>query len=429
MAKLIDLSGRRFGKLGVVSRNLDPESKIVSWSCQCDCGKMISVAGSSLRSGKTQSCGCKQIKDRMGIRYGSGVVIAFAGTKNRKAHWKLKCDCGNEYVVIGASLESGNTRSCGCGHHIDLTGKMFGRLTVIEFSGVEKCGNARWLCRCSCGAKKVVDGSTLRRGLTKSCGCARKEAKVDFTGMTFGHLTVLRRQPGSHRRKAEWICRCICGRETMVSSGDLSSYHTRSCGQCGAMSLLDDLTGRTFGNVTVIKRASSSNPDITRWLYRCVCGRERETYRQSLIGGSTTSCGCVRRFDWRGILYRSRMQVFTAMALDVLGEMFEYEAHTFQIPVEDKLKKYTPDFHLIDSDLWLEVKGTTFRDGVVKFDQFKASHTAILLNQEEVRKLTGRSLGHLYRTWLSGPQACADAIARALSNPDKRRRSEMLLST
>lgn len=49
---------------------------------------------------------------------------------------------------------------------IDLTNMRFGRLTVIEYAG-----NRKWLCKCDCGNKKVIEGSSLRAGITHSCGC------------------------------------------------------------------------------------------------------------------------------------------------------------------------------------------------------------------------------------------------------------------
>lgn len=58
---------------------------------------------------------------------------------------------------------------------IDLTGQVFGRLTVIcKPENIEK---STWLCKCSCGSDKevYVVGADLRRGNTKSCGCLHKE--------------------------------------------------------------------------------------------------------------------------------------------------------------------------------------------------------------------------------------------------------------
>lgn len=57
------------------------------------------------------------------------------------------------------------------GKLIDLTGKRFGRLTVIARDGSDKKRNVMWLCACACGQTKAVAGSRLRNGTTKSCGC------------------------------------------------------------------------------------------------------------------------------------------------------------------------------------------------------------------------------------------------------------------
>jgi hypothetical protein len=55
---------------------------------------------------------------------------------------------------------------------IDLTGKRFGYLVAIEQT-IEKSHDANWLCKCVCGQETVVRGLYLRRGLTKSCGCSQ----------------------------------------------------------------------------------------------------------------------------------------------------------------------------------------------------------------------------------------------------------------
>lgn len=58
---------------------------------------------------------------------------------------------------------------------IDLTGKKYGRLTVIKHIGKDKYNNAIWKCKCSCGNIITIRGATLRNGKAQSCGCLRKE--------------------------------------------------------------------------------------------------------------------------------------------------------------------------------------------------------------------------------------------------------------
>ena len=62
MAQLIDLTGKRFGKL-VAIRRFDTERKNVYWLCRCDCGNEKAVAGQDLRRGLTRTCGtCGKFK-------------------------------------------------------------------------------------------------------------------------------------------------------------------------------------------------------------------------------------------------------------------------------------------------------------------------------------------------------------------------------
>ena len=58
---------------------------------------------------------------------------------------------------------------------IVLTGQKFGRLTVVEYAGINKWRNYKWLCLCECGKKKVIRSGSLRNGDTQSCGCLQKE--------------------------------------------------------------------------------------------------------------------------------------------------------------------------------------------------------------------------------------------------------------
>jgi hypothetical protein len=53
----------------------------------------------------------------------------------------------------------------------DLTGLLFGRLSVVERIASTAAGKAQWLCFCSCGNRRVVVGSHLLSGNTTSCGC------------------------------------------------------------------------------------------------------------------------------------------------------------------------------------------------------------------------------------------------------------------
>jgi hypothetical protein len=57
----------------------------------------------------------------------------------------------------------------------DLTGQKFGRLFVIKKISDKGVKHINWMCRCECGVVKSINGDAIKRGLTKSCGCLRKD--------------------------------------------------------------------------------------------------------------------------------------------------------------------------------------------------------------------------------------------------------------
>lgn len=122
---------------------------------------------------------------------------------------------------------------------IDLTGRRFGKLTVIKKGKgrMTKGGQRKttWICKCDCGNDSEVDGEKLRRGHTLSCGCKKKEIKTcfeDLTGKRFGRLTVIRFIKPEERevRQYNWWCKCDCGNEIKACAYKLKNGLQQSCG-------------------------------------------------------------------------------------------------------------------------------------------------------------------------------------------------------
>ncbi len=62
------------------------------------------------------------------------------------------------------------------GKIIDLTGERFGRWTALSLCTQRtKCNSTQWLCCCDCGVEKVVNSRSLRRGVSRSCGCLQRQ--------------------------------------------------------------------------------------------------------------------------------------------------------------------------------------------------------------------------------------------------------------
>lgn len=91
------------------------------------------------------------------------------------------------------------------GTRIDITGQRFGRLVALHFSGYDpERGNAYWLFQCDCGKKHEALGRHVRKGMTRSCGCARSESltarnKAKATIMTRKHFEKLAKALASVR--------------------------------------------------------------------------------------------------------------------------------------------------------------------------------------------------------------------------------------
>lgn len=117
--------------------------------------------------------------------------VSPSGTEFSK--WLCRCDCGNEVSVLGSSLVSGHTKSCGClmkRYKVSdetMIGKRFGLLTVVSRAPSHKIPSGSvydmWNCVCDCGRSTVSFGRNLRNGRTGSCGCERirRQAEAKWT--------------------------------------------------------------------------------------------------------------------------------------------------------------------------------------------------------------------------------------------------------
>lgn len=181
---------------------------------------------------------------RLTVLYDTGI------RKNRQVLWHCKCDCGNECDILGSSLRSGHTTSCGCKWYEskaeNLIGQKFNQLTVIGREGSNKSRHALWKCQCDCGKFRILTTTELKSGIIKACqDCSFKDceyAPVDYTktkwyneiaGKKFGKLLAIR--PTDKRNNAGrviWECKCDCGNPNpiFVSSSSLKNGNTQSCG-------------------------------------------------------------------------------------------------------------------------------------------------------------------------------------------------------
>ena len=165
-----DLTNQKFNKLMCLTQLTKDKRERIIWRCECDCGEIIELPGCDVSSGRTKSCGCLRRSDIIGKRFGSFSVLAFSGiNKHKQTLWLCACDCGNQGLKRLKELnECKLSKSCRCLTSEDLTGQIFGKLTV-------KCrltGN-KWICLCSCGNERNFTSHALLKRNVASCGCIR----------------------------------------------------------------------------------------------------------------------------------------------------------------------------------------------------------------------------------------------------------------
>lgn len=59
---MIDMIGKKFGKLTVITKTSATKNGSIVWECQCDCGKTRLATSRELNSGSVKSCGCLRKK-------------------------------------------------------------------------------------------------------------------------------------------------------------------------------------------------------------------------------------------------------------------------------------------------------------------------------------------------------------------------------
>lgn len=127
---IVDLTGRRFGKLTVLYRD-DNLNNLAAWMCECDCGNRKRIRGTSLTRKKdpTRSCGCEHRK---------AVVSVGAKTIHKNSERQIKENMAyhTNFQVIGTSEPGKNNKS---GHKgIWWDGNRCKWVAYIQVHGVRK---------------------------------------------------------------------------------------------------------------------------------------------------------------------------------------------------------------------------------------------------------------------------------------------------
>lgn len=151
---------------------------------------------------------------------------------------------------------------------IDLTGAVFGDLTIKTFVDIDAQGDSRWLGICVCGTGKIFRSRHLKSGATKSCGCLNRKLAGDRA-----------RTHGESQKTPEYYTwesvksRCLC-----KASGGFKKYGAKGITICarwlqgedglsGYECFLKDMGRKPAPGYTIERKNVRGNyaPDNCRW--------------------------------------------------------------------------------------------------------------------------------------------------------------------
>lgn len=202
-------------------------------------------------------------------------------------------------------------------------GRKYGKLTATAQHNKKECD-----FKCDCGNLTTKNASSVKGGLTKSCGCLAKESGwVDLTGRRYGMLVI--REPVTW---PDWLCDCDCG-----------------------------------GTIVVSKRKL-----FKRWVTNCGCQKEKPLSKKVFYGGDQRKYQRFK-FDWHVfqgdtlMKMRSSYEVIYAQWLIRNKIDFVYEPQRFKLEGGD----YIPDFYLPEFDRYVELKGIMTVESAARIQRFR----------------------------------------------------------
>lgn len=249
----------------------------------------------------------------------------------------------------------------------DLTGQVFGRLTVIKKVPRpidKKSTGTYWECLCSCGNTKIFSRRSLIQKGVQTCGCFSKIK--DLTNQKFNKLTALYPIESNTAHK-QWHCKCDCGKECNVESSRLIAGVTKSCGclkrEASVKTILQyakknkkDLLNKRFGKLLVIEETKERKDDRVVYKCLCDCGNIHFVSSHHLISGQIQSCGCGK----------SRGEDKISQILKNKNIFFETQK-TFPDLLSNKNWKLRFDFYFPEYNICLEYQGIQHYDSTNKF--------------------------------------------------------------
>lgn len=134
----------------------------------------------------------------------------------------------------------------------------------------------------------------------------------DLTGKTFGRLVPVHVDADSKPGRLRWMCQCSCGATKSVLADSLTGGKTESCG-C----LRKEKHSATYKHNLIgqsfsrltVIDAAPNDGEKTQWLCACSCGNKKVAKSLDLKSGLVTSCGCAKRERARGLAEINRSKI------------------------------------------------------------------------------------------------------------------------
>lgn len=360
----------------------------------------------------------------------TGGLLIIGITKRKYEYlFVVKCDCGNQTEIICRDFFKRKNYYCGkCinGKSLeDFKGDKYGSYTILSLVSNNK---GRKYCDviCDCGKiRKKLSFDVVKKHNVDSCKyCIHGIPLEDFVGKKYGSLTI---QKSYYKDNSKYcLVKCDCGKQIEVKFGALTSGKKTTCGKCHRKYIvknpeernekrkktlinkfLEQNMGKKFGRLTIVGAELTSRHMGVKCV--CECGNNTTVAYYDLKTGRTSSCGCLHKellskngakynknnhhnYNWYFILNdnkifcRSGFEVLYANYLINNNIDFLYEPDTL---ITMNNSHYTPDFKLISTNEYIEIKGHIFSDLQQEKIHFlqKNGYKIKQIEWEELRKL------------------------------------------
>ena len=323
--------GERFSSLTYVGEpkkyTRESGQKYTKHKFKCDCGNTIRYSLTQVTSRSNKTCGCgtglensprmsskvRELKHK-GKKFGFLTFDRVSRTRSLsdKPLDIFKCDCGKEVKKVLSSLRADGSHHCGVcrdanGNLLPEKGAKFSKLTFI--GGIHHGGALnikQYKFMCDCGNEHYAPIRNVLDGLTRSCGCLKKDLGIQrmnkkYHGKKWGELTFVRHaekwagpKPGKNPIA---LFKCECGETKEVRLGDVVGGKTTCCGCTSGHDGGKSQIGDIYGKLTLIKVYHKSKDDERNVRYGeflCGCGGTYHGALQNVKHHNITSCGCDR---------------------------------------------------------------------------------------------------------------------------------------